>query len=158
MAASGARIPGHKGGVRPEDVMDRQLAFLEAYSDFGTIKHACKKLKIGRETVYRWKKDDVNGFASHFEWAKEDFAEEIEKTVFQRALESDCPPVIQIFVLNGLKPDKYRPQTTVTDESAKDVMKELKSKFRGLKFEDSPTKDELSVHEQAENILKSKGH
>ena len=155
MPASSAGIPGHRGN-RPQDVIARQKAFLDAYDKFGTMKHACKKIRINRDTYNRWRKEDVNGFASLLENAREDFAEEIEKTVFQRAMEPDCPPVIQIFVLNGLKPDKYRPQTTVTDETAKDVMKELKSKFRGMKFDETPNNEELSVHEQAENILKGK--
>ena len=155
MPASNANIPGHRGNG-PEAVKARQQAFLDAYDEYGTVKHACKAIRIDRSTVNVWRKNDVNGFGSKFDDAKEDFAEEIEKTVFQRAMEPDCPPVIQIFVLNGLKPDKYRPQTHITDETAKDVMSEMKKKFRGLKFDETPTDSEISVHEQAENILKAK--
>ena len=155
MPSSHANLPGHRGN-RPEDVVARQEKFLEAYNEYGTIKHACQRVGLRRETVNRWRREDVNGFASFFEGAKEDFAEEIEQTVFQRAMEPDCPPVLQIFVLNGLKPDKYRPQTHVTDETAKDVMRELKTKFKGMKFDDTPSEDDVSVHEQAERILKGK--
>ena len=155
MPASKAEIPGHRGR-NPEDVQARQVAFLEAFDEYGTVKHACIKVKIDRTTINRWRRSNLYGFDDLFGNAKEDFAEEIEKTIFQRAMEKDCPPVIQIFVLNGLKPEKYRQQSHITDETAKDVMLELKSKFKGMKFEDTPSNDELSVHKQAENILKGK--
>ena len=65
-------------------------------------------------------------------------------------------PILVIFALKGLKPDKYRDNTIVTDETAKDVLKELRSRYKGLNFEEAPTSEEASVHEQAELILKSK--
>ena len=155
MPASNAQIPGHWGN-NPEAVKARQEAFLEALEFHGTIKHACQVVRINRTTVASWRRQDVNGFASRLADAQEDFAEEIEYTVYQRVKEPDCPPVLQIFVLNGLKPDKYRPQTTVTDDTAKDIMVELRKKFRGIKFDETPTAEEISVHQQAEDILKSK--
>ena len=154
MPASNANIPGHRGN-KPEDVIVRQDVFLKAYAEEGTILGACKTTGISREAYERWKKEDVNGFAKHFEHAKDDFADRVEANMFKRALDPDCPPVIQIFALNGLKAEKYR-QQQVSDETAKDVMQQMKSAFKGLKFEDKPTKKELSIHQQAEKILKSK--
>ena len=57
--------------------------------------------------------------------------------------------------MKALKPDKYRDQPVVTDDVAKDVMKDLRSKFKGIQFsdDDSPNK---SIEQQAEDILRGK--
>ena len=155
MPASKTNIPGHRGN-NPEAVKARQDAFLEAYDKYGTIKHACNEIRIDRSTVTSWRNRDVNGFAARMNDARDDFAEEIEYTLFQRAKDPKCNPILVMFALKGLKPDKYRDNTVVTDDTAKDVLKELRSRYKGLNFEEAPTAEEASVHEQAELILKSK--
>ena len=155
MPSSNANIPGHEGN-RPEDVIARQQAFLEEFDKRGTIKHACRAVGISRDTYRRWRKEYVNGFDELFSDIRDDFADEVELNLFQRAKDPDCNPVILIFALKGLKPDKYRDNAVVADESAKSIMEELKTKFRGIKFDDTPSKEEKTVHQQAEDILKRK--
>jgi hypothetical protein len=151
MSASHSEV----SGTRPEDVKARQNMFLEAFDKHGTIKHACMETKIRRETVARWKREDVFGFVDRFDDAKEDYAEIIENVVFERAKRADCNPILQIFVLKALKPDKYRDQPVITDDVAKDVMKDLRSKFKGIKFSDDDSPDK-SAEQQAEDILRGK--
>ena len=156
MPASDAMIPGHKGN-RPEDVIVRQKLFLEAYEEHGTIHAACAHTRISRDTYNRWVREDVNNFKELGKNSELNFAEGIEQVVFRRAMEPNAPPVIQMFVLNGLLPDKYRPQAQPVDETAKDVMKKLKYAFKELKFTEKPAEESATVDQQIEDILKSKG-
>ena len=151
MPASHAEISGN----RPEDVKARQNMFLKAFDKHGTIKHACMETKIGRVTVARWKREDAYGFIQRFDDAKEDYAEIIENVVFERAKQPNCNPILQIFVLKALKPDKYRDLAVVTDDIAKDVMRDLRNKFKGIQFSDDDSPDK-SAEQQAEDILRGK--
>ena len=95
-------------------------------------------------------------FISRFNDVKENFAEDIELTLFQRAKDPKSNPVILIFALKGLLPDKYKDNAQVNDETAKDIMKELKTKFRGIKFDESESADTKTAQQQAEDILRGK--
>ena len=143
-------------GNNPEAIKARQDLFLSAFEEYGTIARACEETGIGRSTYKRWKRDDKFDFISRFNDVKENFAEDIELTLFQRAKDPKSNPVILIFALKGLLPDKYKDNAQVNDETAKDIMKELKTKFRGIKFDESESADTKTSQQQAEDILRGK--
>ena len=155
MPASNARIEGNLGN-KPEDVKVRQDKFLEAYAKYGTIKAAAKKVGISRETVNQWTRHDINDFVKRRSDAKEDFTEEVEHTFYQRALDPSSNPVIGIFVLKALKPGVYRDQVIVTEDVAKDVMQDIRSKFRGIKFDNTADEETKTAEQQVEDILRGK--
>ena len=155
MPASNARIEGNLGS-KPEDVKARQDKFLEAYARHGTIKAAAKEVGISRETVNQWTRHDINDFVKRRSDAKEDFTEEVEYTFYQRALDPASNPVIGIFILKALKPGVYRDQVVITEEVAKDVMQDIRSKFRGIKFDNTADEETKTAEQQVEEILRGK--
>ena len=148
-------VPGMPGN-NPEAIKARQDLFLEAFEELGTITHACKKTGIGRSTYKRWKRDDKFDFITRFNDVKDDFAEEIEQTLFQRAKDPKSNPVLLIIALKGLLPDKYKDNAQINDDTAKDIMKELKTKFRGIKFDEGQSAEIKTAQQQAEDILRGK--
>ncbi len=102
----------------------RQERFLGAYIVMGTIHHAAKKVGIGRRTHYFWIETDP-AYAEAFKEAQEDATEQLEREARRRAVEGTIKPVfyegkqvntrvreysdtLLIFLLKGLRPDRYR--------------------------------------------------
>jgi len=67
-------------------------------------------------------------------------------------------PILLITLLNAHWADKYRPQTVAVDDTAKEVLSELRNKFKSIKkVEETEETTEISPQQQVENILKGKG-
>lgn len=111
----------------------RQAAFLEAYRLCGAIYHAAKRIGISPSNHYAWLRSDDN-YRQQFEGAIEEAIESLESEALRRARDGVPRPVYQggkqvgeirdysdvllIFLLKGLRPEKYRErqeiQQTVT--------------------------------------------
>ena len=148
-------------GKEPEDVKARQDLFLGLYSEMGSIRAAAKEMNISRRTPTRWIKDDIQGFKERFEEAKFNFREMLQDIAVNRVKEqgSKDNPVLLIALLNAHWAEKYRPQTTSVDDTAKEVLSDLRDRFKVIKKEEE-TEDtsEVSPQQQVEDILKGKGY
>lgn len=147
-------------GKEPEDVKARQDFFMTLYAELGSIRAAVKEMGLNRRTVNRWMKDDVQGFKERFEEAKYNFREMLQDLAVNRVKEQGAKdnPILLITLLNAHWADKYRPQTVAVDDTAKEVLSELRNKFKSIKkVEETEETTEISPQQQVENILKGKG-
>lgn len=101
----------------------KKRAFLTAFAKVGTVTHAAEIAGVNRDTHRIWLQKDPE-YAAAFERAKDAFADLLEKVALERATEGWEEPVFQggkevgrvrkfsntllIFLLKGLRPDKYR--------------------------------------------------
>ena len=148
-------------GKEPEDVKARQDLFLGLYSEMGSIRAAAKEMNISRRTPTRWIKDDIQGFKERFEEAKFNFREMLQDLAVNRVKEqgSKDNPVLLIALLNAHWAEKYRPQTTSVDDTAKEVLSDLRDRFKVIKkVEETEDTSEVSPQQQVEDILKGKGY
>ena len=148
-------------GKEPEDVKARQDLFIGLYSEMGSIRAAAKEMNISRRTPTRWIKDDIQGFKERFEEAKFNFREMLQDIAVNRVKEQSSKdnPVLLIALLNAHWAEKYRPQTTSVDDTAKEVLSALRDRFKVIKkVEETEETSEVSPQQQVENILKGKGY
>jgi hypothetical protein len=148
-------------GKEPEDVKARQDLFLGLYSEMGSIRAAAKEMNISRRTPTRWIKDDIQGFKERFEEAKFNFREMLQDIAVNRVKEQSSKdnPVLLIALLNAHWAEKYRPQTTSVDDTAKEVLSDLRDRFKVIKkVEETEDTSEVSPQQQVEDILKGKGY
>ena len=148
-------------GKEPEDVKARQDLFLGLYSEMGSIRAAAKEMNISSRTPTRWIKDDIQGFKERFEEAKFNFREMLQDIAVNRVKEqgSKDNPVLLIALLNAHWAEKYRPQTTSVDDTAKEVLSDLRDRFKVIKkVEETEDTSEVSPQQQVEDILKGKGY
>ena len=92
--------------------------FLEVYPKIGTVRAASEAAGISYRTFYRWLEADDN-FAAEFAHAKEAAADRLEEALIERAMERS--DVAAIFILKGLRPDKYRERQAVRHEGGVNV-------------------------------------
>jgi len=148
-------------GKEPEDVKARQDLFIGLYSEMGSIRAAAKEMNISRRTPTRWIKDDIQGFKERFEEAKFNFREMLQDIAVNRVKEQSSKdnPVLLIALLNAHWAEKYRPQTTSVDDTAKEVLSDLRDRFKVIKkVEETEDTSEVSPQQQVEDILKGKGY
>ena len=84
---------------------DWQRKFIDNLRETGNISKACIVAKISRPTAYAERERNAV-FAQEWEDALEHIADDLEDVARQRAV--DGSDVLLIFLLKGLKPDKYR--------------------------------------------------
>ena len=105
----------------------RQAMFLEAYGRCGTVTQAASESAIGRQTHYDWIAAD-DGYRDRFAAAKVTFGDAIEKLAWDRVNSpagNRGSDMLVVALLNANLPSKYRPNVTVVDNTAKDLLKRL---------------------------------
>ena len=85
--------------------MEWRDAFLEALRTTPIIKQACRAAGVSRKVAYDWRKKDGE-FAAEWNDALQDGIDTLEAILMRRAEERDT--VAMIFLLKGLRPEKYR--------------------------------------------------
>jgi len=101
----------------------KKALFIKELRSKGTVFHAAHVAGIARRTAYQWRSEDKK-FASEWDQAKEDNLDELEKSLFERAVHGVEKPVYQqgqlvgtireysdtaaIFMLKGGRPEKFR--------------------------------------------------
>lgn len=111
----------------------KKALFLENYAITGNITYACRAAAVHRSTFYGWTEHDAE-FSAALNVAKEEAADLIEEACRQRAVEGVVKetPIIHngkvvstvvetkysdtlaMFLLNGLRPEKYKHRSEVT--------------------------------------------
>lgn len=126
----------------------KQDAFLAAYANAGTIYRAAPAASITRRQVLNWRTDDALGFRARFELAQRAFAESLEDLAMQRILEpagNRGSDVLLMAMLNAHLPEKYRPNVVLSDESSKDVLKELQQIRKGQKTQEAEVPENVTA-------------
>lgn len=80
-------------------------AFLAAYKTCGNVSAACHAARVGRTCFYSWLKKDAD-FCQRYHEAGEDAADALELEARRRACAGS--DVLLIFLLKGLRPEKFR--------------------------------------------------
>ena len=126
-------------GVRNESLFSelahpRQRALLAAFGECVNVRLACKAAGVGRSSHYRWLEQDP-AYREAFERAKECAADLMESEAWRRAVEGVDEPVgwykgeaggvvrrysdaLLIFLLKGIRPEKYRERMEVSGSLA----------------------------------------
>ena len=107
----------------------KQRAFIAAFRETGNVRLACQTADVGRTSHYRWLGEDPD-YAEAFMGAEEDAADLLEAEAQRRAVEGVEKPTgwykgqaggyvreysdtLLIFLLKGLRPEKYRERMEV---------------------------------------------
>ena len=90
-----------------------KATFLKTFAQRGNVSTSCKRAKISRETAYQWRKDDAK-FHAAWEAAEQDAADSLEDHAWDMAKSGDT--TMTIFLLKGLRPEKYRERTVQQHE------------------------------------------
>lgn len=98
--------------------------FLVAYRRLGTIEGAAKAVGIDSSTVRKYQKTD-EAFKADLADALDDFADGKEALAWEMA---ERNPVLLIFMLKGVRPEKYRengPSVTVNNNRVESILVDL---------------------------------
>jgi len=87
----------------------KKKAALNGYVETGTVTGACRVARISRTTFYEWLEKDSK-FAEQYEHAQDQVADLLEEEALTRAYDGDHTLII--FLLKGLKPEKYGDKQT----------------------------------------------
>jgi len=86
----------------------QKRAALIAYVQTGTVSGAMRAVRMGRTSWYRWKSEDPQ-FAEAIADAEGAAADRLEEVAIKRAIAAKDPSdVLLIFLLKGMRPEKYR--------------------------------------------------
>ena len=130
----------------------KKRAFLAVYPGCGTIKAAAEAVKIDRRRHYEWLAADPE-YVTAFEQAKEDAADTLEAEAIRRAVHGVEEPVgwhrgvaggtvtrysdtLLIFLLKGLRPEKYRENVKAPPEEAEVLARRLKTALEAIEKTD----------------------
>ncbi len=112
----------------PEISHPKQRALLSAFRKTGNVRLACEAAGVARASHYRWLEDPA--YCEAFEVAREDATDLLEEEAYRRAVVGVEKPVgwykgkpggtvreysdtLLMFLLKGLKPEKYRERMEV---------------------------------------------
>ena len=119
----------------------QQRAVLAAFRETGNVRLTCKAAGVGRSTHYRWLEKDSE-YRAAFNLAKEDATDVLEAEAHRRAVEGweeavgwykgeaggtvrKYSDVLLIFLLKGLRPEKYRERVDLRGSLAHIDLKQL---------------------------------
>jgi hypothetical protein len=136
----------------PTMSQSKKRAFLAAYPECGTVKAAAEAVKIDRKTHYRWLASDPE-YVKSFEQAKEDAGDLLEAEAIRRAFHGVKEPVgwyqgqpggtitrysdtLLIFLLKGLRPEKYRENVKAAPEESEVLARRLKEALNAIEETD----------------------
>jgi hypothetical protein len=154
---------GRKLGVqkRMELSAERKSIFLAAYEEWGTVRKSCEIADIKKATYKAWHVKDWE-FAQAMAEARYSFAESLEDLALERVRNPDKnrgSDVLLIGLLNANMPQKYRPQISMNEDSARELITEWRKASQAVK-KDVPTEEgELSdpVEQTLTEILARRG-
>ena len=118
----------HMANNSKDAVLERQDRYLRAYAELGTIRNAAKVAEIDRSTVDRWFKEDLHGFRSRYDHAKQSHREYLESKMFAliEEMKPGQNPTLLIFALNGAWPEKYKMNVSGNEDNAKQTLSEMR--------------------------------
>jgi hypothetical protein len=140
----------------------RKRTFVSAIEEWGTVKKACEITKITRGTYKEWHAKDW-AFAGAVSEARFSFAESLEELALDRVKNPDKnrgSDVLLIGLLNANMPQKYRPQISMNEDSARELIIEWRKASQVVKKAGPSEEKELSapVERTLEEILTRRGN
>lgn len=106
-----------------------KVHFIKYLAQYGTVAHACKCAKVSRETMRRHRSIDPE-FAEKWLDAVDDAADTLEESLFDRAIDRDT--IAAIFLLKGMRPNKYRERQQITTVEEKNIDQAIDAEFKIL--------------------------
>ena len=139
----------------------RQTKYLIAYQETRSKSVAAITSGVTYRTAMKWQKENEFGFTERLEEADLIFCEGLEQLALERVRMQDAKanPVLLITLLNANLPNKYRPTVVMNDDTAKDVLSQLRGMAKdapGSAKEDEVVDDESAL-DQVNKILNEKG-
>jgi hypothetical protein len=107
---------------------ERQIAFLMAFEEHGTILHACRAIGIARRTVELWRDHDALGFNARFELAHQQRRDVLEQMVYRRLEDPQGnrgSDILLMFANKGLNPAKWATMAPASDSGSKELLREV---------------------------------
>ena len=145
------------GRVIPEQQKLRQKMFTKALVKWGTVRKACEMTDVPRQTYYDWRNNPY--FGEMVEAACAESVDFWHENMFERRndpMKGIGTDTLLIFALQGAKPETYRPQIMVEQDTAKKLMSEwFKTRQEEKRNEDVKTTEELSepIERTLEEVL-----
>jgi len=101
------------------ETADLKRRFLSAYRYHGSVYHAALAVNVGRATVYRYLDNDP-GFATALADCREDTYDQVETSVYRKALSGDS--LLMMFYLKAHRP-KFRDRMNIDLDSLRNEVK-----------------------------------
>ena len=126
----------------------RRRKFLQSLRECGCVSEAAQVSGIGRNAVYEWRRND-RWFAEEWEAALKEAADTLEDEARRRAMESSDR--LLMFLLKGLRPEKYRENAKLTVNIEKEIdyramsADELRRALEGLRAAQDAAPPTLAV-------------
>jgi hypothetical protein len=159
-------IQSSSRGLQGVTLKAKQDAFLAAYQECGTILGALSvlddshKTYVGRSTVWHWRKD--RAFAERFEAAHENFVDSLEAIAIERVHSpkgNTGGDTLCMFLLNGHRPWRYRPQGANDQSDTKSLLSEIRLKLsasrEGIEVSVSTEERPLSQPDDESGIIEA---
>ena len=136
----------------------RQDKFLKVYEETRSRSVSASYAGVSPSTISKWLREDYLEFKQRYDEADTAFCEGLEQLALERVKMQDSKsnPVLLITLLNANLPEKYRPTAVMTDDTAKDVLTQLRKLAKETPPSKSKEEKEESALEQVDKILKSK--
>ena len=136
----------------------RQDKFLKVYKETRSRSVSASYAGVSPSTISKWLREDYLEFKQRYDEADTAFCEGLEQLALERVKMQDSKsnPVLLITLLNANLPEKYRPSAIMTDDTAKDVLSQLRKLAKETPPSKTKEEKEESALEQVDKILKSK--
>lgn len=134
LAAAPPEDPRFDGVDGPKhDTRAKQERFLRAFGELGELTSSAKAAGISRASHYIWLENDTLGYRERFAYAKETHDDRLERKLYNLVdgLQPHHNPTALIFALNGAKPEKYKTNIHVRDDTARETLREIRNMIRG---------------------------
>ena len=142
--------PSNRDGKRGQSMERAKERFLVFLKEHGSVRYACQCAKVSRSAIMAHRKKDPV-FAQAWVDALDDAADYLEESMYERACDRDT--VAGIFLLKGMRPEKYRERTHVTTVEEKAIDEAIEAEFRLLNEEAQDAE-----FEPASKALPAPGH
>ena len=115
-------------GSRLKTTWGNQCRFLDHYSETRLKGLSARGAGVSRQGVLNWEGDNLLRFKDRLALADEYFCDSLEKIAWDRIREQNATanPLLLLALLNANRPDKYRPTVVISDDTAKETLRELR--------------------------------
>ena len=113
-----------------ELITERQNAFLEGFSRFGTVTKASEAAGVSQAIPYMWNRDDKFGFTERWKEARQKFRDRLEQIALDRVEDPQGnrgSDILLMGMLNANWPEKWNRNLQVTHEVPSEVLKSLQA-------------------------------
>jgi hypothetical protein len=124
---------GHRLTTEAEQrTWDAQEAFLLGYAQGGTVTAGLLTSGVHRRTAEVWKQKDAFSFKTRLETARLEYCDVIEDKIHELAmgLKPGQNAIVLLARANAEMPEKYRPNVHPTDDTAKELIGDIRKLFK----------------------------